>query len=260
MTKLSIIEQLEKKDASSPLTTDYLLGGRVKLQQPKEGFRVAIDSVFLSAAVNAQPNDTVLDVGAGVGAASLCLATRLDQVRVIGVELQRDYVRLCADNIRLNNLNHRLEILNGDLSYPPPRLAAGTFSHVMANPPYHESAHHASPNQAKAQANHEGQTTLEDWVRFCLLMAKPKGIVTFVHKMNRLDELLSLTYGKLGSVSIFPLWAGDGKEAKRYILQGIKGVQGPLKMLPGMILHKSDGRYTDAAEDILRNAKMISFS
>jgi tRNA1(Val) A37 N6-methylase TrmN6 len=260
MTILKNIQEnsLTLEANSAPqLTEDSLLGGRVRFKQPKEGFRVAIDSVFLSAAVQAEPNQTVLDVGAGVGAASLCLATRLPHIRVIGVELQREYVRLSFDNAKLNNMNHRVEVLQGDLLRPPPRLAASTYDHVMANPPYHESLHHASPNNGKATANHEGHVGLEQWIKFCLLMAKPKGMVTFVHKMDRLDEIMHFVYGKLGFIHIYPLWAGEKKEAKRFILQGIKGIHGPTHLLPGMVLHKSDGKYTEAAEDVLRHAKGI---
>lgn len=239
------------------LTTDYLLGGRIKFQQPKDGFRVAIDSVFLAAAVPAKENEVILDVGAGVGAASLCLATRLPNIRVIGVELLRDYVRLGYENAKMNNLNFKMEILQGDLMRPPPRLAASTFDHVMANPPYHEDFNNISPKLHKAKANHECETGLAQWIRFCLLMAKPKGVITIVHKMDRLDELLSLTYGKIGNVKIFPLWSGKDKEAKRFIFQGLKGMQGPTHLLPGIYLHEINGKYTADAENILRHAQGI---
>ena len=59
-------------DAS--VSEDALLGGRVILRQPTEGYRVAIDPVLLAAAIPAGPGDMVLDVGSGVGAAALCLA------------------------------------------------------------------------------------------------------------------------------------------------------------------------------------------
>ena len=79
-----------------PFTEDALLGGRVILRQPAEGYRVAIDPVLLAAAVPAAAGDTVLDVGSGVGAAALCLAARAPDCRVYGVEIQRDLVRLAA--------------------------------------------------------------------------------------------------------------------------------------------------------------------
>ena len=77
----------------TPYTENHLLGERVLLRQPKTGYRVAIDPIFLAAAIQPQPGVTVLDIGAGVGAASLCLAIRCPQVRVIGIELHRESVR-----------------------------------------------------------------------------------------------------------------------------------------------------------------------
>ena len=36
-------------------TEDHLLGGRIRLKQPAAGYRVAIDPVFLAAAIPAEP-------------------------------------------------------------------------------------------------------------------------------------------------------------------------------------------------------------
>ena len=60
-----------------PLTEDRLLGGRVKIRQPKQGFRVSIDTVLLSAAVPCGDGDRVLEPGAGVGGAALTLVARV---------------------------------------------------------------------------------------------------------------------------------------------------------------------------------------
>ena len=80
-------------EAAPALTEDRLLGGRIRLRQPASGYRVAIDPVFLAAAVPAAPHQTVLDVGCGAGAAMLCLAARVPQSRIVGLEMQRDLVR-----------------------------------------------------------------------------------------------------------------------------------------------------------------------
>src|SRR5271155_2154133 len=117
-------------------TEDRLLGGRIRLKQPAAGYRVAIDPVFLAASVPAEPHQLVLDVGCGAGAAALCLAARVPQCRVVGLELQRDLVRLAGDNVALNGMTMRVSMMVGDLLSPPPRLSAGMFDHVMANPPY----------------------------------------------------------------------------------------------------------------------------
>ena len=71
----------------SRVTEDTLLGGRVLLRQPADGYRVAIDPIFLAAAVPAAPGELVLDVGAGVGAAALCLAWREPNCLIRGIEI-----------------------------------------------------------------------------------------------------------------------------------------------------------------------------
>ena len=246
---------MSKEIAQDGFSEDFLLGGRVLIRQPTQGYRVAIDPIFLAASIIVEPGDSVLDIGAGVGAASLCLATRVPDVRVTGVELQREYVRYAADNANLNQLRNRVEILHGDLLRPPPRLAAGTFSHVMTNPPYLAATrNNISPNENKAAANLEGEADFDQWARFCLLMVKPKGSVTFIHRADRLDQILAFFAGKLGNITIYPLWPGKNKPAKRVLIRGIKNMQGALRLLPGMVLHKDDGSYTPEADAILRQA------
>lgn len=232
---------------------DTLLGGRVLLKQPRTGYRAAIDPVFLAAAVPAGPGDLVLDVGAGAGAAALCLARRVTGCNVRGIEVQRELVRLATENIIANALNGRVEVMIGDLLHPPPRLAPGAFAHVMANPPYlAEGAATAPPDPGKARANLEGEAALVDWVRFAVAMVRPKGSVTFIHRADRLDALLSALAGKVGDIAVFPLWPGVGKPASRIVVRGRKGVASPTRLLPGLVLHETDGRYTPAADAVLR--------
>jgi len=148
-------------DAGTAVTEDRLLGGRVCLRQPAEGARAAIDPVFLAAATPAAPHQQILDAGCGVGAAMLCLAARVPQCRVVGIELQRDLVRLAGDNLLLNGGADRLSVMVGDLLQPPPRLSPGSFDHVMANPPFIERGR-GSPvaDPAKAAATVEGDAAL----------------------------------------------------------------------------------------------------
>jgi tRNA1(Val) A37 N6-methylase TrmN6 len=172
--------------------------------------------------------------------------------------MQRDAVRLAFDNITLNSMRDRIEVLAGDLLRPPPRLAASTFAHVMANPPYFEAADH-TPSQIshKAQSHGEGEATLEHWIRFALLMVRPKGTVTFIHRADSLDRILSCFSGKVGDIVVYPLWPGKGKPAKRVIVRGCKNSNGPLRLAPGMILHGLDGKFTSEAESILRDGAAL---
>lgn len=242
------------------LSDDTLLGGRVRLKQPKAGYRAAIDPVLLAAAVPAGAGETVLDVGAGAGAATLCLATRVPDCRIVGIEMQRELARLATENAALNGVGDRVEVLVGDLMQPPPRLAPGSFDHVMSNPPHHEAGRvERSPDDAKALAAIEGTADLAAWVGFCIRMVKPRGTITIVHRADRLDALIAHLYGKAGAIVVFPLWpdATGGRPARRVIVQARKGAATPAVLAPGLALHEADGRYTPGAEAILRDAAAI---
>src|SRR6059058_5283590 len=229
-------------DAGTAVTEDRLLGGRVCLRQPTEGARAAIDPVFLAAAIPAAPHQQILDAGCRVG----------------GIELQRDLVRLAGDNVLLNGGADRLSVMVGDLLQPPPRLSPGSFDHVMANPPFIERGH-GSPvsDPAKAAATIEGDAALGDWVRFALGMVRAKGSVTFIHRADRIDVLLAQLAGRAGAIVIFPLWPRAGQAANRVLVQARKQVAAPARLAAGLVLHEADGRFTAAADAILRGGEPL---
>ena len=242
-------------------TEDRLLGGRVRLRQPTEGFRASIDAVLLAAAVAALDGETVLDVGSGTGAAALCLATRLQGVQVTGIEADWALVRLASDNAEDGGLSSRCRFYLGDLAAPPVRLSPASFDHVMANPPFMPAGTgRLSQNSSRAQAMVEGEVTLSGWLEFCLRMVRQGGTVTVIHRADRLAELLGGLVGRLGALTVLPLWSHAGKPAKRVIVAGRKGSSAPLSLLPGLVLHRSDGGYTPAAESVLRGGEGIDLA
>ena len=245
---------MNEPEPALAITEDRLLGGRIQLIQPQEGYRVAIDPVFLAAAVPAAPGDLVLDVGAGVGAAALCLAWREPACQVRGIEVQRELVRLAGRNVDLNGFAGRVEVMVGDLLRPPPRLAPSSFHHVMANPPFLPAdAATPPPQRGRAVAHVEGEADLADWVRFCLTMTRPKGTVTFIHRADRLEALLAELRSRAGEIVVFPLWPGSSRPASRVLVRARKEVGAPTRLAAGLVLHEPDGRFTPAAEAILRD-------
>lgn len=250
-------KKTEHDNQDLPYTENYILGGRVLLRQPKEGFRASIDSVFLAASIPVEDNETVLDVGTGIGTAALCLATRKPNAKICAIEILKENVRYASENIKLNQMQNRVEILHGNLTKAPPRLAAGTFSHVMANPPYFEANEgRLSPIEQKKMANHEISADFEQWAKFCYLMVRPKGTITFIHRADKLDQILAYFYGKLGDIIVYPLWPMKGRQAKRVLIQGVRNSMGNTALSSGLILHNEHNRsFTTEADDILRHGK-----
>ncbi len=244
---------------TTPETTeDRLLDGRVILRQPRDGFRAAIDSVLLAAAVPAHVGQTVLEPGAGVGAAALCLAARIEGCDITGVELQPALARLAGENIRRNGREGSVAVMAGDIARPHSRLAAGGYDHVMMNPPYLAAGRTVvSPEPSRATSHVEGQAGLADWLDFALRMLRAKGTLTMIHRADRLDDVLAALAGRAGEIVVFPLWPGrGGKPARRVVIGARKDVGTPLRLAPGLVLHETDGSYTPEADAVLRGAAL----
>ncbi len=246
-------------EPAAELTDDHLLGGRVRIRQPVRGYRVAIDPVLLAAAVPAKAGDAVLDAGAGTGAASLCLATRVPACRIVGLEIQPALHRLASDNTTHNGLGRQVEMVRGDLGQPPPGLAGERFDHVMTNPPYLAApAATASPVRERQLACLEQNLDLGDWLAGCLHLLAPGGLLTLIHRADRLAEVLAAIDRRLGELVVFPLWPKrDEYPARRILVQGRKGSRGPLVLAPGLVLHGQDGGYSAGAEAVLRHGEAL---
>lgn len=239
-------------------TEDRLVDGRVRLLQPVDGYRAAIDPVFLAASVAAGPEERVLDAGCGAGAASLCLAVRLPEARIVGLELDRAMFELAKRNIALNGVEGRVELIHGNVAAPPPRLAPGSFQHVMTNPPHLEAGTRPA-DPGRAAAHMEGAVDLDGWVRACLTLLRPKGFLAIIHRADRLDDLLTALRHRASDITVLPLWPMRDRPAKRVLVRARKDSGGPTTLLPGLVLHEADGRYTAQAESVLRGGQPIEF-
>ena len=254
---------------SARVTSDTLLGGKVALQQPAAGYRVAIDPVLLAAAVPAADGERALDVGCGVGAGALCLASRVSGLYVTGIEVDRSFAQLAKENAALNGLEDRMDVWVGEFGRPPPKLSPKSFDHVFANPPfYEEGAHQPPPARARAQATMEGATGLDAWIEFCARMVRPGGSITVIHRPERLAQLLGmLSQMRAGAVIVYPLWshnpfvgARTRKTANRIIVQATAEHGGPLRLASGLILHDADGTYSHAADSVLRGGAALALA
>lgn len=240
---------------SPEVTQDQVLDGRLTLLQPREGYRVAIDPILLAASVPATAGDDVLDLGCGIGTAGLCIAARIAGCRVTGIDLQPFLIELAMRNAVENDLGASARFEIGDVLQP----IAGRYHHVLANPPYLERGKASiSPNPIKAAANVEGAAVLADWVRAAIAATLPGGTVTFIHRADRAMELQRLMTTELGALALLPLVPKAGAAPKRVLIQGVRGAAiTPAQVLVPLVLHGDDGRFTPAAEAVLRGGEAL---
>jgi tRNA1Val (adenine37-N6)-methyltransferase len=233
-------------------TLDGFLGGRLSIAQPRRGFRAGHDTVLLAASVPAAAGAHVLELGAGAGVASLCLAWRAPDVRVTGVEIGPELVALANENAERNAMADRVRFACGDAA----RFGAGSaFDHVFFNPPFHPASGEPSPSQGRDVAMRDASNAIADWMRNALALTRSEGTVTAILRADRAEEMLAAGDGT-GAV-LFPLFPRAGEAPKRTIIQFQKESLEPRRVAAGLILHEQDGGNTQAAEAVLRHGAML---
>ena len=242
------------------LTHDAFLGGKLHLWQPRKGYRAATDPVLLAAACPAHPGQSVLDLGCGVGAASLCLAARVPDLRLFGLELQPDIADLARRNAAENGFAMQVDC--GDLGLMPKSLRQD-FDHVIANPPYYAQSGTPSPNLSRDTALRV-DTPLGDWVTAAAKRLVPGGWLTLICGADGLPQVLSAMGPRLGSASVLPLAARQGRSALRIILRARKTGRAAFRLLAPLVLHDGTAHegdresYTARAHAVLRQGGDLS--
>ncbi len=241
---------------------DGFLGGRLRLWQPREGYRAATDPVLLAAFVPARAGETALDLGCGVGTAALCLAVRVPGIELHGLEIQAHYAELARRNGPENGI--ALRVHEGDLRAPPAELRALTFHHVLMNPPFHRAdAATGARDAGRDTAHREEGADLAAWIAAGLRRLRPGGSVTVIHRMERLPEILAALNGPAGGIEALPVAAREGRPAGRVLVRARKGSGAPFTLFAPLTIHSGnehmrDGDdYTDIAKKILRDASAI---
>jgi tRNA1(Val) A37 N6-methylase TrmN6 len=248
---------------STAASADGFLGGRLTIVQPRGGHRAGSDAVFLAAAVPARSGARVLDAGAGVAVAGQCLAARVPDVEVTAVEIDAELCALAEQNAARNGFGDRVRVINADVTAPAKALGVAglereAYDEVISNPPFHsEGAVRAASDRARATAHVMAAQGLTAWVRFFVTFAASKGRLTLIHRAECLGELLGLLDGRFGCIAVFPLFPKEGEPATRIIVQGRKGSRAAPRLLPGLVLHEHDGRYTAKAEAVLRGGEAL---
>jgi tRNA1(Val) A37 N6-methylase TrmN6 len=239
--------------AFSDTTQDIFLKGRLTLEQPKQGFRSGSDAVLLAAAAAPFQFKNAIEAGCGAGAALLSVATLSGgrQGRLSGLEKEPDMVELARKNVLANGFEAGIDIHQGDVLTPAPRLA-GQFDLVFSNPPFFDDNGAIRDPAPQRQAAHVLGAPLEAWIKGMLELAAPKARLVIIHRAERLPDILEALRWRAGDIGVCPVRSRPGEVAKRVIVSALKGSRAPMRLLPGIDMHPAngEGRFSVAYEAI----------
>ncbi|HEX8663673.1 MAG TPA: methyltransferase [Beijerinckiaceae bacterium] len=244
------------------VTEDSLLGGRIRLRQPRRGHRTGTDAVLLAASTEVRDGETVYDLGAGAGAVGLMLAARACG-DVIFVEREPWLAALCRENVALNGLGGQARVVEVDILAPAAErrargLQPGSADVVATNPPFLEAGRaRRSPTRLRAVAHELPEDGLERWIGSAADLLKPKGRLALIHRADALKTCLDRFERGFGAVAVRPVHPRPDEPAIRILITAVKGSRAPASLLPPLVLHDAAGAFTREAEAVHRGERLL---
>ena len=227
-------------------TLDILFDGHLRVRQPRSGYRYSIDSILLAHQARLASGDTVLDLGTGCGIVSLILCYRYPQVSVWAVEIQTALSDLALRNIIENDFQHRVTLLNADLRRLQQHALPESFDWVITNPPYRRvNSGRINLDKQRAVARHELSVTLEDVLSTASRRLISGGRFLAIYTAERIPEMLA----GMRAVGIEPkvqrmVYTRPLINAKRVLVEGIKGARSGITIPPPLVVLDSNGKYS----------------
>jgi tRNA1(Val) A37 N6-methylase TrmN6 len=243
------------------VTQGGVMSGRVVLRQLRLGYRAGLDAALLAACLEVKSGERAIEAGCGVGGALLQAAARWPQAHFTGMERDLAALSLAGENIALNGLDDRVEVLQGDVEQGFSTLGLAPFDAAFANPPFFDDpASLRGPHPARRGA-YIADGGLAAWVGFLLKAVRPGGQITLIHRADRLADLLRLLGDGAGSICIRPVQPFADQPAKRVLVRAIKTGKAPLALLSALVLHDRDGgKHTPFADALLRGDATLGWS
>jgi tRNA1(Val) A37 N6-methylase TrmN6 len=257
---------------------DWFLDGRLLLRQPVKGHRIGTDALLLAAIT--PHSGRVCDLGSGVGAIGLALALR-GNTRAVLVERNPVFSGYARHNVLIAQTKNkgavnqaemrgemrgemRADVIEADVFdrrafLQEPLLCDQGFDAVATNPPFDQVLRgRKSPSELKTAAHAMDGGSLADWLKVAVRLLKDGGVLTLIHRADRLGDVLSAMPVRAGGLVVRPVLPLADQAATRILVQATAGSRRPLTLLAPLVLHHADGRFTADAEALHKGrARML---
>lgn len=234
------------------VVNDLLNYNNLKIIQNSKWFSFSLDSVLLANFVKVRNNIKIIDFCTGNAPIPLFLSTKTKS-KIIGVEVQKPVYELAVKNIKLNNLEKQIQIINEDINYLYTNYNSDTFDLITCNPPYFKlnEGSKINENDIKAVARHEIKLKLEDVFRVARKLLKNNGKIVIIHRTDRLIDIINyMQKYNIEPKRIKLIYPFNNSESNLVLVEGSKDGKKGLKIEKPLVIHNIDGSYTKKVNDI----------
>ncbi|MDY2725666.1 MAG: tRNA1(Val) (adenine(37)-N6)-methyltransferase, partial [Anaerostipes faecalis] len=217
-----------------------------KIIQKEDGFCFGMDAVLLSDFASVKRGGKVLDLGTGTGILPILMEAKTEGSYFAGLEIQPDMVEMAKRSVKLNQLEEKIEIVEGDIKEASTIFSHDSFDVITSNPPYMIGNHGLkNPKEAKAIARHEVLCTFADISQAARKLLKNRGTLFLVHRSFRLAEILNqLSMDGLEPKRIRFVHPYKEKESNIFLLEAVKGGKPRMIVEPPLIVYEQQNKYT----------------
>ncbi len=223
-----------------------------KIIQTPDRFCFGMDAVLLSGFAHVKKGECAIDLGTGTGIIPILLEAKTEGKHFVGLEIQEESADMAARSVKLNHLEEKIEIVQGDIKDAPARFGKGKFDVVTSNPPYMNDLHGLkNPSDAKAIARHEVLCTLDDVVASAAALLKSGGRFYMVHRPFRLVEIFTaMTKYNLEPKRMRLIHPFVDKEPNMVLIEAVRGGKSMIKIEKPMVVYEKPGVYTQEIYDV----------
>ena len=231
---------------------DDLQRNGYKLIQNSTVFCFGMDAVLLTAFSTIKDGENMIDLGCGNGVIPILLKGKTKGAHFTGLEIQDINVDMARRSVALNNLEEKIDIVEGDICQASQIFGKGQFQVVTSNPPYMTDMHGLkNPEAPKAIARHEVLCTLEDVVREAAALLEPGGRFYMVHRPFRLVEIFSMmTKYKLEPKRMKMVHPYVDREPNMVLIEAVKGAKSRITVEAPLIVFEAPGVYLPEITEI----------
>ncbi|WP_304340929.1 tRNA1(Val) (adenine(37)-N6)-methyltransferase [Metaclostridioides mangenotii] len=226
----------------------------LKLIQDTEGFCFGVDAVLLANFAKVKKGSTVVDLGTGTGIVPILISGKSEAKKIIGVEIQEDVHEMATRSVRLNDLEDRVEIINGDIKDIEKTLGKNMCNVVTSNPPYMHTDGIKNPNNKKAISRHEVKCNLDDVIKAASMLLTNQGKFYMIHRPTRLVDIITIGRKYKMEPKVIRFIHPKPNKAPNLLLVEYAKCGGPdLKILDPLYVYDNDGNYTEEINSIYEN-------
>lgn len=225
---------------------DDLQRDGLRIIQDPDRFCFGMDAVLLSWYAQARPGSRALDLGTGTGIIPILMSSRTGCASLTGLEIQQESADMAARSVRLNGLEDRILIRQGDIREAADLFPAASFDVITCNPPYMIGSHGlVGADTSKAIARHEILCTFEDVAAAAARLLRSRGHFYLVHRPFRLAEIITvLCRHHLEPKRMRLVYPFADKEPNMVLLDCVLGAASRLTVEKPLIVYEAPGRYT----------------